>query len=129
MPLKIIICGGGIGGLSAAGYLRAKHDVTVLERGALDFAADDYGLSVVANSFNLLQKAGIKSENLDMVIMTHVVCNISWHFSPSDLPIPGLKASYSSSYRSYPEVITCKTGFDPSKLLREVITNPRCFSG
>ncbi|KAI1414766.1 FAD/NAD(P)-binding domain-containing protein [Hypoxylon sp. FL1857] len=72
MPLKIIICGGGVGGLSAAGYLRAKHDVTVLERGTLDFRTDDYGLSVVSNSFNLLQKAGIKAENLDTVVMTHV---------------------------------------------------------
>ncbi|KAI0833927.1 FAD/NAD(P)-binding domain-containing protein [Hypoxylon sp. FL0890] len=72
MPLRIIICGGGIGGLSAAGFLRAKHDVTVLERGTLDFAVDDYGLSVVSNSFNLLQKAGIKLENLDTVVMTHV---------------------------------------------------------
>ncbi|OTA86724.1 hypothetical protein M434DRAFT_15742 [Hypoxylon sp. CO27-5] len=72
MPLKIIICGGGIGGLSAAGFLRAKHDVTVLERGTLDFTVNDYGLSVVSNSFNLLQRAGIKSEDLDMVVMTHV---------------------------------------------------------
>ncbi|KAI2629530.1 FAD/NAD(P)-binding domain-containing protein [Hypoxylon sp. NC1633] len=72
MPLKIIICGGGIGGLTAAGYLRAKHHVTVLERGTLDFTINDYGLSVVSNSFNLLQKAGIKPENLDMVVMTHV---------------------------------------------------------
>ncbi|KAI1107970.1 FAD/NAD(P)-binding domain-containing protein [Jackrogersella minutella] len=72
MPLKIIICGAGIGGLSAAGYLRAKHDVTVLERGELDFTVNDYGLSVVSNSFNLLEKAGIKSENLDLAIMTHL---------------------------------------------------------
>ncbi|KAI1383409.1 FAD/NAD(P)-binding domain-containing protein [Hypoxylon trugodes] len=72
MPLKIIICGGGIGGLSAAGYLRANHDVTVLERSKLDFTINDYGLSVVANAFNLLQKAGIKQENLDMVVMTHL---------------------------------------------------------
>ena len=73
MPLKIIICGGGIGGLTAAGYLRERHDVTVLERGALDFEnGDDYGLSVVSNAFTLLQKAGISEENLDMVVMTHL---------------------------------------------------------
>ncbi|KAI2614099.1 FAD/NAD(P)-binding domain-containing protein [Hypoxylon fragiforme] len=72
MGLNIIICGGGIGGLSAAGYLRAKHNVTILERGTLDFTENDYGLSVVSNSFNLLQKAGIKSENLDMVVLTHI---------------------------------------------------------
>jgi salicylate hydroxylase len=72
MPLKIIICGGGIGGLAAAGYLRRQHNVTVLERGNLDFTANDYGLSVVSNAFNLLHKAGIKSENLDSVIMTHL---------------------------------------------------------
>ncbi|KAI1759193.1 FAD/NAD(P)-binding domain-containing protein [Hypoxylon sp. FL1150] len=72
MPLKIIICGGGIGGLSAAGYLRAQHHVTVLERGTLDFTMNDYGLSVVSNAFNLLQNAGIKFENLDTVVMTHL---------------------------------------------------------
>ncbi|KAI6094025.1 FAD/NAD(P)-binding domain-containing protein [Hypoxylon rubiginosum] len=71
-PLKIIIVGGGIGGLSAAGYLRAKHHVTVLERGTLDFTMNDYGLSIVSNAFNLLQRAGIKFENLDMVVMTHL---------------------------------------------------------
>ncbi|KAI0176474.1 FAD/NAD(P)-binding domain-containing protein [Hypoxylon sp. FL1284] len=72
MPLKLIICGGGIGGLAAAGYLRAKHQVTVLERGTLDFTRDDYGLSIVSNSFNLLQKAGIKPENMDAIVMTHL---------------------------------------------------------
>jgi len=72
MPLKIIVCGGGIGGLTVAGYLRAEHNVTILERGNLDFTINDYGLSVVSNAFNLLQKAGIKSENLDSVVMTHL---------------------------------------------------------
>lgn len=79
MPLKIIICGAGIGGLSAAGFLRAKHDVTVLERGELDFTANDYGLSVVSNAFNLLEGAGIKTENLDTVVMTHV-----WQRGPNN---------------------------------------------
>ncbi|KAK6208079.1 hypothetical protein LQW54_007125 [Pestalotiopsis sp. IQ-011] len=73
MPLKVVIVGGGVGGLAAAGYLRAKHHVTVLERSRLDAATDDdYGLSVVANAFGLLQRAGIKSENLDTVVMTHI---------------------------------------------------------
>ncbi|KAI0125365.1 hypothetical protein BJ170DRAFT_686229 [Xylariales sp. AK1849] len=65
---------GGIGGLAAAGYFRAQHNVTVLERSQLDFskADDDYGLSVVANAFGLLQKAGVRFENLDTVVMTHI---------------------------------------------------------
>ncbi|KAI1077850.1 FAD/NAD(P)-binding domain-containing protein [Whalleya microplaca] len=79
MPLKIIICGAGIGGLSAAGFLRAKHDVTVLERGELDFSINDYGLSVISNAFGLLKKAGVKSENLDTVVMTHV-----WQRGPNN---------------------------------------------
>jgi 2-polyprenyl-6-methoxyphenol hydroxylase-like FAD-dependent oxidoreductase len=29
-PLNVIIAGGGIAGLAAAGYLRAQHNVTVL---------------------------------------------------------------------------------------------------
>ncbi|KAH8662474.1 hypothetical protein BX600DRAFT_437867 [Xylariales sp. PMI_506] len=72
MGLKIIIVGGGLGGLAAAGYLRAEHDVTVLERTQLDLNANDYGLSIVSNAFNLLQKAGVRFENLDTVVMTHV---------------------------------------------------------
>ncbi|KAI8959591.1 FAD/NAD(P)-binding domain-containing protein [Daldinia sp. FL1419] len=72
MPLKIIICGSGIGGLSAAQFLRGSHQVTVLERGALDFTVEDYGMSIVSNAFALLRKAGIKDSNLDMVVMTHV---------------------------------------------------------
>jgi salicylate hydroxylase len=72
MPLQIIICGGGIGGLTVAGYLRAAHhDVTVLERGQLDFSINDYGLSVVSNAFGLLQKAGIDASRLDLCVMTH----------------------------------------------------------
>lgn len=29
-PLNVIIVGGGLAGLAAAGYLRAKHNVTVI---------------------------------------------------------------------------------------------------
>ena len=58
--------------MAVAGYLRAQHNVTVLERGNLDFTINDYGLSVISNAFGLLQKAGIKQENLDGVIMTHL---------------------------------------------------------
>ncbi|KAI0854208.1 FAD/NAD(P)-binding domain-containing protein [Daldinia vernicosa] len=79
MPLKIIICGSGIGGLSAAGYLRAKHHVTILERGTLDFTVNDYGMSIVSNAFNLLQRAGINPQNLDMVVPTHV-----WRRTPNN---------------------------------------------
>lgn len=73
MPLKIIICGGGIGGLTAAGYLRShRHHVTVVERGQLDSSGEfDYGLGVISNAFNLLLKAGIRMENLNGVLMTH----------------------------------------------------------
>ncbi|OTB06009.1 hypothetical protein M426DRAFT_319375 [Hypoxylon sp. CI-4A] len=111
MPLKIIICGGGIGGLSAAGYLRAKHDVTVLERGTLDFDVNDYGLSVVSNSFNLLQKAGIKLENLDTVVMTHV-----WTRGPDNTELRTMHFDTRARFGGAPSVLVKR-----AKLQKELL--------
>lgn len=71
MALNIIICGGGIGGLTAAGYLRASHNVTVLEQSDLE-VRNDYGLTIVTNAFALLQKSGITLEELDGVNLTTI---------------------------------------------------------
>jgi salicylate hydroxylase len=74
-PLNVIIAGGGLAGLAAAGYLRAQHNVTVLERDALNFEKNinnDYGLSIVANAYKLLLAQGVKNENLEAVLFTHV---------------------------------------------------------
>ncbi|GIZ40483.1 hypothetical protein CKM354_000381800 [Cercospora kikuchii] len=72
MGLSILIVGGGLGGLAAAAYLRRNHNVTILERNHLDFTKNDYGISVIANAYNLLQKAGIDDSKLDMAVMTRV---------------------------------------------------------
>ncbi|OTB14259.1 hypothetical protein K445DRAFT_319428 [Daldinia sp. EC12] len=112
MPLKIIICGGGIGGLSAAGFLRAKHQVTVLERGTLDFTVDDYGMSVVSNAFNLLQKAGIKPENLDMVVMTHV-----WTRTPNNEELKTVHFDTRARFGGAPSVLVKRAKLQ-SELMR-----------
>ncbi|KIW07423.1 uncharacterized protein PV09_02264 [Verruconis gallopava] len=72
MPLTIIVCGGGVAGLAAAGYLRAHHQVTVLERGELDFRTDDYGVCIASNALGLLQNVGFDVDALDAVPMTHL---------------------------------------------------------
>lgn len=70
MGLNIIIVGSGLTGLAAAAFLRKQHTVTVLEKSKLDFGRNDYGISVIANAYNLLQKAGIDDTKLDMAVMT-----------------------------------------------------------
>jgi salicylate hydroxylase len=72
MPLKIIIVGGGIGGLALAAFLRPHgHQVTILERSQLRSGEVDYGLSVVSNAFGLLQKLGVDAKRLEAITMTH----------------------------------------------------------
>lgn len=70
MGLDIIIVGSGLAGLAAAAFLRKQHTVTVLEKSKLDFQRNDYGISVIANAYNLLQKAGMDDLKLDMAVMT-----------------------------------------------------------
>jgi salicylate hydroxylase len=79
MGLDIVIVGGGLAGMAAGGYLRKHHNVTILERGEPDHAGPEYGISVIANAYGLLQKAGIKDENLDMAVMTEV-----WDYSAAN---------------------------------------------
>ncbi|KAI1461863.1 FAD/NAD(P)-binding domain-containing protein [Annulohypoxylon moriforme] len=112
MPLKIIICGAGIGGLSAAGFLRANHDVTVLERGELDFTVNDYGLSVVSNAFGLLERAGIKTENLDTAVMTHV-----WQRGPNNEELKTMHFDTRARFGGPPSVLV-KRALLQKELLR-----------
>ncbi|KAF7985676.1 hypothetical protein HWV62_2225 [Athelia sp. TMB] len=73
--LDIIIVGGGLAGLAAAGYLRVQHNVTVLERWPLDFKMNtrgDYGMSIVVNAYKLLAAQGVSDENLQAVRFTHL---------------------------------------------------------
>ncbi|KAK4506303.1 hypothetical protein PRZ48_000033 [Zasmidium cellare] len=70
MGLNIIIVGSGLAGLAAAAFLRKQHTVTLLEKSKLDFERNDYGISVIANAYSLLQKAGIDDTQLNMAVMT-----------------------------------------------------------
>lgn len=70
MGLDIIVVGSGLAGLAAAAFLRKQHKVAVLEKSKLDFGRNDYGISVIANAYNLLQRAGIDDTRLDMAVMT-----------------------------------------------------------
>jgi len=66
-PLDIIIIGGGLAGMAAAGYLREHHNVTILERSKLDFTNNDYSMSIVSNAYKLLIKQGVDDTNLQSV--------------------------------------------------------------
>lgn len=70
MGLDITIVGSGLAGLAAAAFLRKQHNVTVVEKSKLDFGRNDYGISVIANAYKLLQRAGIDNSKLDMAVMT-----------------------------------------------------------
>lgn len=65
MPLKIVICGGGMAGLAAAAYLREHHDVTVLEGSGLDSTKGGFGFSVFSNAACLLGRLGLTDTKLD----------------------------------------------------------------
>ncbi|KAF2171554.1 hypothetical protein M409DRAFT_63790 [Zasmidium cellare ATCC 36951] len=70
MGLDIVIVGSGLAGLAAGAFLRKQHTITILEKSKLDFQQNDYGISVIANAYSLLQKAGIDDTQLDMAVMT-----------------------------------------------------------
>lgn len=79
--LDIVIIGAGIGGLTAAIYLRYQgHRVTVLEQSRF---ANEVGaaMHLAPNSNGLLRRIGIFAERVNANLMEHVSCNNS----PPDL--------------------------------------------
>ncbi|KAF7329309.1 FAD/NAD(P)-binding domain-containing protein [Mycena kentingensis (nom. inval.)] len=70
--LHIVIVGGGLAGLAAASYLRENHDVTILERYSLDFAKNDYAMSIAPNTHRLLLEQGIEDKHLQATTLTYV---------------------------------------------------------
>lgn len=69
--LEVLIIGAGLGGLCAAAFLREHHDVTIVER-SLEVIPDDYGISIVANSYGLLLKKGIEEKRFPHAVLTHM---------------------------------------------------------
>ncbi len=60
--MKILIVGGGIGGLAAAGFLEKKgFDVTLIER-APEFKHIGFGMGLYSNGRRMLHELGIGEE-------------------------------------------------------------------
>ncbi|KAF7320586.1 FAD-binding domain protein [Mycena chlorophos] len=71
--LRILVVGGGLAGLAAAAYLRGRHEVTVLERFTLvDFARNDYAMSITANTHRFLRELGAEDWQLQAVPLKYV---------------------------------------------------------
>jgi salicylate hydroxylase len=96
MAFDIIICGGGIGGLSAAICLRLKgHPVTVLESSA-HFDEIGAGIQVPPNSSRILQAMGLgrEVEILGDLARTYQVRRYSTNELISKTPLSGTRQFY-----------------------------------
>lgn len=68
MHFNIIICGGGLGGLSAAIALKLKgHNVTVLE-GASQLAEVGAGIQIPPNSSRIISSYGLQDDILKLTV-------------------------------------------------------------
>nr|GAT53075.1 FAD-binding domain protein [Mycena chlorophos] len=113
--LRILVVGGGLAGLAAAAYLRGRHDVTVLERFTLvDFARNDYAMSITANTHRFLRELGAEDWQLQAVPLKYVWgCDAKGNVNESvaqSITPSGATTIFARRSRIHKELLAAATG-------------------
>lgn len=68
--LRVVVIGGGIGGLSAAAFLRKypQYSITVYERRGADFKESSAALGIRTNGISIAKQLGISREEIRGVV-------------------------------------------------------------
>jgi len=99
--VKILIAGGGIGGLGAALALAQRgHEVRVFER-ATEFHRIGAGIQLAPNAFKMLHRLGIRAEMLDLAAIPRALvmrCALHGHEITRVTLGEGFEARFGQSY-------------------------------